>query len=123
MRRVKRGTLKRYDIPKQRSVDVPSNAPAEWVNVEGMRCNPKTKWWDGVPENAIPYVMMDHVKPGFRWCLAPITAAGQVCDCKDRKQPGLPRFKHTADCDKEPTIDATAFTEAIKRVKKEMELM
>ena len=76
MRRVKRGTLRRDDIPRQHSVDVLSHAPAEWVNVEGTRYNTKTKWWDGVPENAIPYVAMDHVKPGFRWHLAPITAEG-----------------------------------------------
>ena len=66
---------------------------------------------------------MDHITPGFRWSLAPITAEGQICDCKDRKQPGLPPFRHAADCDKEPTTDATALTELIKRVKEEMELM
>ena len=117
MRRVKRGTLKRYDIPKQRSVDVPSYAPAEWVNVEGMSRNPKTKWWDGAPEDAIPYVVMDHIEPGFQWCLAPVTAKGRVCDCKDFKQRGATPFTHAADCDNDPT-DHAALLEVIERFKK-----
>ena len=118
MRRVKRDTLERYDIPKQPSVDVPSHAPAEWVDVEGVSYNPKTKWWDGVPENAIPYIVMDHIEPGFRWRLVPTSAAGGVCTCKDRKQRGLPLSAHAADCDKDPT-DYAALVELVEKFERE----
>ena len=114
MRRVKRDIPKRYNIPQQSPVEKRSHAPGEWVNVEGTRYNPKTKWWDGVPEDAIPYVPMDHIEPGFRWHLAPITAEGQVCDCKDRKPPGLPPFRHAVDCDKDPA-DYAALVELVER--------
>ena len=113
MRRVKRRTLKRYNIPKQRPSGVPSNAPAKWVNIEGTRYNQKTKWWDGVPEDAIPYRLMDHVKPGFRRRFAPITPDEKVCDCRDRKQPGSIPSMHAADCDYAP-MDYGVSLEAIK---------
>ena len=118
MRRVKRWTLKRHDIPQQSPVDVRSHGPGEWVNVEGARYNPKTKWWDGVPEDTIPYVVMDHIEPGFRWHLAPITAEGQVCACKDRKPPGLPPFRHAANCNNDP-VDYAALVELVKKFEKE----
>ena len=118
MRRAKRNTLKRYDIPQQSPVEKRSHGPGEWVNVEGTRYNPKTKWWDGVPEDAIPYVAMDHIEPGFRWHLAPITAAGRVCSCKDRKQPGATPSAHAANCDKDPT-DYVALVELVEKFEKE----
>ena len=118
MRRVKRNTLKRYDIPQQSPADARSHRPGEWVNVEGTRYNPKTKWWDGVPEDAIPYVPMDHIEPGFRWHLAPITAKGQVCACKDRKQLGATPSAHAANCDKDPT-DYTMLVELVENFEKE----
>lgn len=118
MRRVKRDTLERYDIPKQPSVDGRSHGPGEWMNVEGTRYNLKTQWWDGVLENAIPYVAMDHIEPGFRWRLAPLTAKGQVCDCKDRKKRGLPLSTHAADCDKDPA-DYAMLVELVERFEKE----
>ena len=118
MRRVKRRTLKRYDIPQQSSVGGRFYAPGEWVNVEGMRYNLKTKWWDGVPEDVIPYAVMDSVEPDFRWPLVPTTAAGGVCTCKDRKRPGLPLREHAADCDKNPT-DYAALVELVDRVERE----
>ena len=118
MRRVKRGTLKRYDIPQQFPVDARSHAPGEWVNVEGMRYNPKTKWWDGVHEEAIPYVVMDHIEPGFRWHLAPITAEGKVCACKDRKQPGATSSSHAVSCDNDP-VDYAMLVELVEKFEKE----
>ncbi len=118
MRRAKRGTLERHDIPQQSPVEVRSHAPGEWVNVEGTRYNPKTKWWAGVPEKAIPYVAMDHIEPGFRGRLAPITAEEQVCDCKDRKARGLPLFVHAGDCDKDPA-DYAALVELVERFEEE----
>ena len=119
MRRVKRNTLKRYDIPQQSPADARSHRPGEWVNVEGTRYNPKTKWWDGVPEDAIPYVPMDHIEPGFRWNLAPITADGRVCDCKDRKQLGATPFSHAVGCDKDPA-DYAALVELVEKFEKEI---
>ena len=118
MRRVKRNTLKRYDIPQQSPVEKRSHAPGEWVDVEGLRYNPKTKWWDGVPEDTIPYVVMDSVVPGFRWHLAPLTAAGLVCSCKNRKKRGLPLSAHAADCDKDPTNYAV-LVELVENFEKE----
>ena len=118
MRRVKRNTLKRYDIPQQSPLNARSHGPGEWINVEGTRYNPKTKWWDGVPKDAIPYVLMDHIEPGFRWHLAPITAEGKVCNCKGRKKQGLPLFAHAADCDKDPT-DYAALVELVEKFEKE----
>ena len=118
MRRVKRRTLKRYDIPQQSLVEARSYAPGEWVDVEGTRYNLKTKWWDGAPKDTIPYVPIDHITPDFRWRLVPTSAAGGVCTCKDRKQPGLPLYAHAADCDKDPT-DYAALVELVDRFERE----
>ena len=118
MRRVKRNTLKRYDIPQQAPVEKRSHGPGEWVNVEGTRYNPKTKWWDGVPKDAIPYVPTDYIEPGFRWNLVPITAEEQGCACKDRKKRGLPLSTHAADCDKDPA-DYAMLVKLIEEFEKE----
>ena len=118
MRRVKRNTLKRYDIPQQSPVEKRSHAPGEWVDVEDMHYNPKTEWWDGLPEDVIPYCVMDSVEPSFRWNLVPVTAAGQVCDCKDRKKQDLPSFAHAVDCDKDPT-DYALLIDLVEKFDKE----